>query len=245
MNLGYPDQALDRSRTAMALAGEASDPLAYVNAWTNVSWVHYCHNDGQSSLDEAEQLLHFAVDHGFQYYSAFAILRRGQALAKLNRPEEGLAQIRDGLALIRESGQADFSFGYALLAEALLKAGRASEGVAVVAEGLEASGRNNDGVAKAELWCIRGHLLLLQAPPGCEHEAEKSFRQAIEIARHQQAKWWELRATVSLARLLASQGRRDEARAMLSEIYCWFTEGFDTADLKDAKALLDELSDGQ
>jgi tetratricopeptide (TPR) repeat protein len=241
VNLGYPDQALDRSRRAMALAREASNPLAYVNAWNNVWWVHYCHNDGQSALDEAEELLHFALDHGFQFYSAFATFRRGQALVKLNRPEEGLALIRDGLAVMRVSGNADFSFGYAELAEALLKAGRDSEGVVVVAEGLEASGRNNDGEAKAELWRIRGHLLLLQAQPGCEHEAENSFRQAIEIARHQQAKWWELRAIVSLARLLMKQGHRDEARTMLAEIYNWFTEGFDTADLKEAKALLDQL----
>jgi predicted ATPase len=225
----------------MALAREASDPLAYVNAWNNVWWVNYCHNDGQSVLDEAEELLLFAVDHGFQFYSAFATLRRGQALAKLNRPEEGLALIRDGLAAIRGSGHAGFSFGYAVLAEALFKAGRGSEGVRVVAEALEASGRNDDGEAKAELWCIRGHLLLLQAQPGCEHEAENSFRQAIEIARHQQAKWWELRATVSLARLLAKQDRFDEARTMLTDVYNWFTEGFDTADLKDAKALLDQL----
>jgi len=143
---------------------------------------------------------------------------------------------------MRVSGNADFSFGYAVLAEALLKASRGSEGVVVVAEGLEASGRNNDGEAKAELWCIRGHLLLLQAQPGYEHEAENSFRQAIEIARHQQAKWWELRATVSLTHLLAKQNRRDEARAMLADIYNWFTEGFDTVDLREAKALLDDLA---
>jgi class 3 adenylate cyclase/tetratricopeptide (TPR) repeat protein len=242
VNLGYPDQALDRSRRAIALAREASDPLAFVNAANNVWWVHYWHNDGQSALDEAEELLHFAVDHGFQWYSAFATLRQGQVLVKLNRAEEGLALIRDGLAIMRQSAHADFSFGYAVLADALLKAGRGSEGIAVVGEGLEASARNSDGEAKAELRCIKGHLLLLQAQPGCEHQAENSFRQAIEIARHQQAKWWELRATVSLARLLVSQGRRHEASTMLDEIYKWFTEGFDTADLKEAKALLDELT---
>jgi len=242
VNLGYPDQALDRSRRAMALAREASDPLAYVNAWTNVWWVNHWHNDGQSALDEAEELLHFAVDHGFQWYSAFATFRRAQALAKLNRPEKGLTQIRDSLAAIRGSGNADFSIGYAALAEALLKAGRGTEGIGVVAEGLEASDRNHDAESKAELWCIKGHLLLLQGQPRCEHEAENSFRHAIEIARHQRAKWWELRATVSLTRLLTKQGRHDEARAMLAEIYNWFTEGFDTADLKEAKALLDELT---
>ena len=240
-NLGYPDQALDRGRRAMALAREASDPLAYVNAWNNVWWVNRWHNDDQSAFDETEELLHFAADHGFQWYSAFATFRRGQALVKLNHPEEGLAQIRDGLAAMRVSGNVDFSFGYAVLAEALLKAGRGAEGVAVVAEGLEASDRNNDAESKAELWCIKGDLQLLLKPPAVK-EAETSFRRSIEIAQHQQAKWWELRATMSLARLLASQGRPHEASTMLGAIYKWFTEGFDTADLKDAKALLDELS---
>jgi class 3 adenylate cyclase/tetratricopeptide (TPR) repeat protein len=242
VNLGYPDQALDRSRRAMALAREASDPLAYVNAAGNVFWVHDCHNDGQSALDEAEELLHIAVDRGFQWYSAFATVLRGEALAKLNRPDEGLTQIRDGLAAMRASAHANFSFGYVILAEALFKAGRGSEGVAVVAEALEASHRNNEGINRAELWRIRGDLLLLEAKPGCENEAGYSFCRAIEIARHQQAKWRELRATVSLARLLTKRGRHDEARTMLAEIYDWFTEGFDTSDLKDAKALLDELS---
>jgi predicted ATPase len=110
---------------------------------------------------------------------------------------------------------------------------------------LESSDRTGDGELKAELWRIKGELLLLQdAQRGSnsQADAESCFRQAIEIARHQQAKWWELRATMSHARLLASLGRRDEARTMLGEIYTWFTEGFDTADLKEAKALLDELA---
>jgi hypothetical protein len=182
------------------------------------------------------------VDHGFQYYSAFATLRRGQALAELNRLEEGLAQIRDGLAVMRVSGGADFSITHAVLAEALLKAGRGSEGVVVVDERLAASARTSEGEATAELYRIRGDLLLLQAQPGCDHEAENSFRQAIDIARHQQGKWWELRATVSLARLLASQGHRHEASTMLGDIYNWFTEGFDTRELQEAKQLLHELA---
>jgi len=131
------------------------------------------------------------------------------------------------------------------LAQGFLKATRAPDGLAVVAEGLEASRRNHDGEQEAELWHIKGDLLLLQdAQPRSilQAGAECCFRQAIVIARHQQAKWWELRTSVSLARLLRDTNRRDEARAMLAEIYNWFTEGFDTADLKDAKALLDELS---
>jgi hypothetical protein len=113
-----------------------------------------------------------------------------------------------------------------------------------VAEGLAVSEKNSERWFDAELYRTRGELLLKQdahAEPKAEDEAESCFRQALNIARAQEARWWELRTTVSLARLLAKQGRRAEARAMLADIYGWFTEGFDTADLKDAKALLDEL----
>jgi predicted ATPase len=91
------------------------------------------------------------------------------------------------------------------------------------------------------LYELKGKLLMMQNPSNAR-EAESCFRRGIEVARKQGAKFWELRATTSLARLLASQGRRDEARTMLAEIYNWFTEGFDTVDLKDAKALLEDLS---
>jgi len=112
--------------------------------------------------------------------------------------------------------------------------------VRVVAKGLEVGDKTGDAEAKSELQRLKGELLLM-----CDDrsmaEAERYFRTALELARAQQARWWELRTTVSLARSLAKQGRRDEARTMLAEIYNWFTEGFDTADLKDAKSLLDEL----
>jgi predicted ATPase len=239
--LGYPSQGLDRGRRALALAREASDPLAYVNALNNVCAVHQLRQEAKASLDLAEEALRLSIQYGFQWYSAFALFGRGCALTELNQVEEGLEQMRRGIAEAQASGQASFSLEYAALAKAFLKAGRTADGLAMLAEGLEVSHRNSDGENTAELWRIRGDLQLLQAAPSGENQAENSYRQAIEIARHQQAKWWELRATVSLARLLAKCGRRDEARAMLSETYNWFTEGFDTADLKEAKALLDQL----
>ena len=127
-----------------------------------------------------------------------------------------------------------------LLAEVYLVAERADDGLRVVSEGLRDLEGSKRLIHRAELHRLKGELLLLQNAPGAT-EAESCFREAIEVARRQQAKSWELRATMSLARRLAKQGRRDEARAMLAEIYNWFTEGFDTADLKAAKALLDEL----
>jgi predicted ATPase len=110
-----------------------------------------------------------------------------------------------------------------------------------VNQGLEAAQRTGTGFCEAELHRLKGELLLL-GDNGAAPEAAQCFRDAIEVARRQSAKSWELRATTSLARLLASQDRHDEARTMLAEIYNWFTAGFDTADLKDARVLLDELN---
>ena len=122
------------------------------------------------------------------------------------------------------------------LADTHLIMGRSHKGLAAVEHGLD--GIRGKDYHEVELRRLRGELLLLEG----DAEAAQCFRDAIKLARHQGAKSWELRATMSLARLLAKQGRRDEACVMLAEIYDWFTEGFDTADLKEAKALLDELS---
>jgi predicted ATPase len=166
-------------------------------------------------------------------------------LVELNQAEEGIVQSEDGIATARAAGF-EFGLAYSLVAlgNGYGKAGRAADGLAAVAQGLAVSQKTGERWFDAEVYRLKGELLLKQdahAESKVEDEAETCFRQAVEIARCQQAKWWELRTTVSLARLLAKQGHRDEARAMLAKIYGWFTEGFDTADLKDAKALLDEL----
>jgi len=122
-----------------------------------------------------------------------------------------------------------------------LAASRRREGLEAVADGLALMEGTGTGFGEAEMRRLKGELLL-NSDSSAAAEAAQSFREAIEVARRQNAKSWELRATMSLARLLAKQGRRDEARAMLAEIYGWFTEGFDTADLIDAKALLKELN---
>jgi predicted ATPase len=128
-----------------------------------------------------------------------------------------------------------------LVARALGRTGRFDEGVRRLDQAMVTVDRNGARQDLAELHRIKGELRLAQDSSNAA-QAEQSFRTAIEIARKQHAKSWELRATTSIARLLRDTGRRDEARAMLAEIYNWFTEGFDTPDLKDAKALLDELS---
>jgi predicted ATPase len=167
---------------------------------------------------------------------------RGWAMAEQGRNEEGIAQIQEGLAASRTTGAELFMTSYlGWLVEACLVAGRFDDGLNAVAEAQSIADRTEIRIHEAEIHRLKGELLLRQDDTNTA-EAQNCFQRAVEIARKQSAKSLELRATMSLARLLAKQGRRDDARAMLADIYGWFTEGFDTADLKDAKALLDELN---
>jgi predicted ATPase len=159
----------------------------------------------------------------------------------MGQAEQGIAEIREGLAMASATGVHIWRpYNLAQLAEACGKAGRIDEGLEVVAEALNLVQEKSERWWEAEILRIRGELLLKRNPSGLA-EAQNSFERAIEIARKQGAKSLELRATMSLARLLRDTGRCDEARAMLADIYHWFTEGFDTADLIDAKALVVEL----
>jgi len=128
----------------------------------------------------------------------------------------------------------------AIHAEAIARTGRVDEALAIINRTLAHIERTGDKAEHAEMLRLKGEVLLMRDSPAVT-EAEKCFREAREVARAQEAKWWELRTMVSLAHLLRDSGRRDEAFKMLAEIYSWFTEGFDTADLKDAKALLEDL----
>ena len=179
---------------------------------------------------------------GFQSLSAFATTCHGAALIVQGRYEEGIAGLRRGISAIRATGGTPHAWYLCLLASGLGRVGRPQEGLQVVEEGFASVAKTGERLDSPSLHHVKGELLLAQNPSDVA-EAEQCFRTAIEIARRQSARSEELRATTSLARLLEKQGRRDEARAMLAEIYGWFTEGFDTADLKDAKALLDELAE--
>jgi len=154
--------------------------------------------------------------------------------------EDGIAEMRRSLSSFATAG-ALVSLFVALFGDCYARLGRHKEGLSTVAEGLTRAAETGEGMAEAELHRVKGELLAA-SDSAEDGQAERCFRAAIEIARRQNARFWELRATTSLARLLAKQGKRDEARATLADIYNWFTEGFDTADLKDAKALLEQLS---
>ena len=262
--LGYPDQALRRSQDAVTLAHELSHPhtLAFALCWAGL--VHTHRREVQATHERAEAALALADEHGFQSWLGVGTVLRGWVLAAQGQQEEGIAQMargeaerqalhRAGLRIIqtpqgeapstrpRIVGFANGPHYLALIAEAYGTGGQPVAGLAVLAEAQAAVDQMRGHYYAAELYRRKGVLLLAHAG---EHQGEAitCFQQALAVARRQQAKSLELRAATSLARLWQQQGKRMEACDLLAPIYGWFTEGFDTADLKEAKALLDALA---
>jgi len=174
---------------------------------------------------------------------------RGWTLAEQGQVQEGIAQMQQGLAAYRATGaELGRPRWLAQLAEAYEKVGQPEEGLTVLAEALAAVDKTGERFWEAELYRLKGELTLKQSgvrgpESEVQQEAEACFLKAIEVARQQQAKSLELRAVMSLSRLRQQQGKKEEAHEMLAEIYSWFTEGFDTKDLQEAKALLEELAE--
>jgi predicted ATPase len=240
--LGYPDQALKKGDEAVALAQALSHSLSLAFAEGLVGYLRQYRREARAAQDTAERLTALSVEHGFPHWLAQATVTRGWAIAKQGHGEEGIAQIQEGLAAFRTIGSGVLlPHALCLLAEACGEAGRLDDGLSALTEATAAADEHGIRQYEAEAHRLKGELLLKQDHSNAA-EAQTCFERAIEIARKQSAKSLELRATINLARLLRDTGRRDEARAKLAEIFGWFTEGFDTADLKDAKALLDELS---
>jgi predicted ATPase len=183
-----------------------------------------------------------STEQGFASWLAPGTIVRGWALAQQGQGEEGIAQMRQGLAAYLATGaKLGRPRQLAMLAEAYGRVGQTAEGLAILAEALTAVHKTGERSYEAELYRLKGELLL-QQPAGSGDEAETCFQLAIDVAHLQQAKSWELRAAMSLSRLWQQQGKRDEARELLAPIHGWFSEGVDTADLQEAKALLGELS---
>ncbi len=245
--LGYPDQAADRIQAALNLARELSHPYSSVLAFNLGAICHLMRGEGEPAWQLSDAGYSLSVEHGFQGVVAFALAVRGWALVQRNKAEEGALQLREGLSTMRQQGmEAARPWFLSALAGACAELGQAEEGLGVIAEAMQVVNKTGEHSYVAELHRLSGELLLQrtstqQRDLKIEQQAEACYRQAIEVARHQSDRSIELRATTSLARLLTKQGRRNEARTMLADIYGWFTEGFETADLKDAKALLDEL----
>jgi class 3 adenylate cyclase/predicted ATPase len=239
---GYPAQALRSNDRALVIARELGHPFTVAFSQNNAAQLHQLLREGTAAKEQAEAALASAAQGGFPYILSWGLMLRGWTLAEQGQAEEGIAQIREGLGALRATGiELWRSYGLSLLAEGCMQLGRFDDGLSVLTEALAATDEREERFYEAEMYRLKGELLL-KRDDSYAAEARHCFERAIEVARKQSAKSLELRATTSLARLLARQGTRDEARTMLAEIYGWFTEGFDTADLKDAKLLLDELS---
>jgi predicted ATPase len=191
---------------------------------------------------QAEALIALASEHGLALHLARGTVHRGWVLAMQGSENEGLSQLQQGLTSYRATGAEIFmTYLLALLAEVYWKRGQAEEGLTVLEEALAFVENNSERHFEPEIHRLKGELLQ-HLSSNHVVEAENCFHHALDIARRQQSKSLELRAAMSLSRLWHQQGKREEARQMLAEIYCWFTEGFDTADLKEAKILLEELA---
>jgi predicted ATPase len=238
--MGYPDQAAAANREALALARELAHPFSLAHGL----WIAGCAaqflGEAELAQEYAEEGIELVGKHGFALWRAVLTALRGWALAPRGQGAAGRAELRRGLDAERATVAERRQFFLTMLAEACVAADRCEEGLRAVADAQLHANRAGERWWQAEIHRVRGVLLLMR--PGTEHaEAESCFRQSLDVARRQAARSLELRAATSLAGLWQRQGKADAARALLAPVYGWFTEGFDTADLKRAKALLDQL----
>jgi predicted ATPase len=238
--LGYPDQGLARIDEALTLAQQIAHAFSLSFALCNAALVHQLRREERATQGRAETAGSLATAQGFPFWSAYSSILRGWALGHQGQVQEGIEHIRQGLVAFRATG-AELLPPYfmALLVEAYGTIGQPEAGLAVLAEARALVERTGERWYEPEFHRLEGMLLLQSADNHAE--AQACFHHALDIARRQQAKSWELRAATSLARLWQRQGKRAEAHQLLADVYGWFTEGFGTADLRDARALLEEL----
>ena len=248
--LGYPEQSRRRMEEAISLAQKASEPRAMAFILVFAAFHFRSSGEAEKVREQAERCIALCDEHGMSHERESVGVAYGWALARQGYVEEGFTQIRESIATHNARGSMISTSQYlAVLADAYATAGRIDEALDSVTKGLEFVNANGERHYEAELYRLKGELLLARASDdenrraaSTRVDAEACFQQAIEVARRQRVKSWELRAALSLARLWQKQGKRTEARDMLKEIYGWFTEGFETFDLKRAGALLEELS---
>jgi predicted ATPase len=232
--LGYLDQALTKAREALALAQELSHPFSQAFAVFWVGDIHSVRGESQAALEGSEALVALSNEHGFPYWAGVGAFMRARSLADRGQLQEGIAGMRAVLEAMRSAAAV---MGW----HAHGRAGQVEEGLRLIAEAWECVARTGECLHEPSLHRLEGELLLALSEDN-QARAEGSFRNALEIARRRSAKLSELAVTLSLSRLRQKQGRKEEARRMLAAIYGWFTEGFDTKPLEEARALLKELS---
>jgi predicted ATPase len=237
--LGFPDHAFAQSNTAIAEARRLAHPPSLALSLNFDARLLSLGGEDPALGDRADQLVAVANEQGFPQWRALGTMFRGWVKVKNGDAAEGISLLRSGSAALRATGMEAFMPNHiALLARAYEIAGQIAEALALLDDALQIVKRTGERWFAAELNRLKGRLLLQEGHP---EAAEELYRKALSIAEEQEAKLWELRAAVSLAGLWSEQGRRDEARDLLAPVYGWFTEGFDTRDLKDARALLDDL----
>ena len=260
--LGYPDQANSRLNEALELGRVTDDPQGMAFALVKAVYLHSCRRDARAAEEWARKCLDHCHEHGIMQDRLWVRSLSGWALASQGKVKEALAQMRESIESYRAL-HSDLSLSHYLtiLADVLGFTGNPEDGLSLISEALEVAGRTGDRHCEAETLRVKGELQMIRsavlnsgmmteagdwlavaAPTPVCIEAEDSFRQSIEVAQRQGAKSWELRAAICLSKLLLQLGNRTEARETIAPVYNWFTEGFDTADLREAKGLLDELT---
>lgn len=250
--LGYPDQTLHRAQEALSIAHEISHPFSIAFATNLLAQIHQYRGEIDAMQECVESLMILANEQGFVHWLAMGSVLRGWVLFQQGQADEGIAQMHKGLAAYEAQGaQLSRPYYHALLAEAYGKIEKVEEGIFLLEEALTLVGHTGIRYYAAELYRLRGELLLKLKAKGegktgkaeeAIEEVEDCFGHALDLARYQQAKSWEIRTALSLSRLWQQQGQAPRARSLLEPLYHWFTEGLDTADLQKARALLALLS---
>ena len=243
--LGYPEQALRRASEALALAREIAHAPSIEIALNCLTFLHQHRRDASATQQSADEMIALATEQGLPLWLALETMLHGWALVEQGQSDEGIAEMRRGLAGYQAIGsELNVPYFLGLLAEANGKTKQPDEGLALLTEALAMVDKNRECAWEAELYRLKG-MLTLQAggrsPAAKFDEAEGYFRDALAIAGRQQAKSWELRTAIRLAQLWRRQDKQQDARRKLAETYGWFTEGFGTKDLREAKALLQAL----
>jgi len=237
--LGFPDQAVARTNAAIAEARRLAYPPTLASTLMLSEIVLSLAGDNEALKEPADELVTVASEQGVPWWGTVGTIYRGWVKAKIGEVTEGISLLRSGLAAYRASGaELWMPHHAALLAKAHDIAGQTEEALSALDDALQIAGRTGERWLEAELHRHKGQLLRRH---GHTAAAEELYRKALSVSDEQEAKLWQLRAATSLARLWGEHGRRGEARELLAPLYGWFTEGFDTADLKEAKALLDQL----
>jgi predicted ATPase len=237
--LGFPDQGARASQDALTLARRLNHPLSLSNAliFNALSCIH--RRDWESLRSFSEAAASLAREHGFLHYFAITRAQIAWALPHLGSINEGIEMGRQGLSACMETGMnITMPFGFAHQSESLLAGEQTDAALTSIDQALAWSEKNGEHAYDCSIHCCRGDVFRELNDPD---RARQEYAAGIAIAQKQSAKFWELRASLSMARLWRDQGKREEAHELLAPVYGWFTEGLDTLDLKEVKALLDEL----